>query len=247
MTREELDILLLPEVRQAIDANIDRDPLQIALDRRITHAREVASQVKYLQRARTKLPRLYEARAIIPGRAFEQSSSEDCAVAKPLRGGRLLDLTCGLGIDSSAMAAHFERVVALERDEMLADVVRENNQTYRLGWTEQCKDGTKMGVGMPEYLLLFRKPATDRTNAYADEPVVKQKKDFNSDTQEWQNPNGYSRARWQMDAHGYTRSSGNRGVTPEEMAQLSHKGSLHPQECRHWCGPSGCGTCQPSP
>ena len=126
MTREELDILLLPEVRQAIDANIDRDPLQIALDRRIVHAREVASQVKYLQRARTKLPRLYEARAIIPGRAFEQSSSEDCAVAKPLRGGRLLDLTCGLGIDSSAMAAHFEQVVALERDEVLADVVREN-------------------------------------------------------------------------------------------------------------------------
>ena len=126
MTRDELDILLLPEVRQAIEDNIDRDPLQIALDRRIVHAREVASQVKYLQRARTKLPRLYEARAIIPDRAFEQSSSEDCAVAKPLRGGRLLDLTCGLGIDSSAMAAHFEQVVALERDEVLADVVLEN-------------------------------------------------------------------------------------------------------------------------
>ena len=30
------------------------------------------------------------------------------------------------------------------------DVVRENNQTYRLGWTEQCKDGSKMGVGCPE-------------------------------------------------------------------------------------------------
>ena len=37
---------------------------------------------------------------------------------------------------------------------IVTDVVRENNQTYRLGWTEQCKDGTKMGVGMPEYLLL---------------------------------------------------------------------------------------------
>lgn len=30
---------------------------------------------------------------------------------------------------------------------VLTDVVRENNQTYRLGYTEQCKDGTKMGVG----------------------------------------------------------------------------------------------------
>lgn len=126
MTREEFSILLQPEVRQAIEENIDRDPLQVALDRGIVHAREVASQVKYLQRARTKLPRLYEARAIIPQRAFEQSSSEECAAAKRMRGGRLLDLTCGLGMDAVAMADRFERVVAVERDEVLADVVREN-------------------------------------------------------------------------------------------------------------------------
>lgn len=30
------------------------------------------------------------------------------------------------------------------------DVVRENAQTYRLGWSEQCKDGSKMSVGLPE-------------------------------------------------------------------------------------------------
>ena len=126
MTREEFSILLHPEVRHAIEENIDRDPLQVALDRGIVHAREVASQLKYLQRARTKLPRLYEARAIIPQRAFEQSSSEECAAAKRMRGGRLLDLTCGLGMDAVAMADRFERVVAVERDEVLADVVREN-------------------------------------------------------------------------------------------------------------------------
>ena len=90
---------------------------------------------------------------------------------------------------------------------IVTDVVRENNQTYRLGWTEQCKDGTKMGVGMPEYLLLFRKPATDRTNAYADVPVTKSKQD-------------YTRARWQMDAHGFARSSGNRCLKPDELAKL---------------------------
>lgn len=131
MTRSELDILLLPEVRQAIEENIERDPLQVALDGRVPHAREVATQVKYLQRARTKLPRLYEARGIIPARAFEQSSSEECAAAKRLEGGRLLDLTCGLGMDAVAMSARFERVVALERDEILADVVREN--MHRMG------------------------------------------------------------------------------------------------------------------
>lgn len=88
---------------------------------------------------------------------------------------------------------------------VVTDVVRENNQTYRLGWSEQCKDGTKMGVGSPEYVLLFRNPQTDRTRGYADEPVKKEK-------------SKYTRARWQTDAHAFWRSSGNRQLTAEEMA-----------------------------
>jgi len=115
---------------------------------------------------------------------------------------------------------------------IVTDVVRENNQTYRLGWTEQCKDGSKMGVGMPEYLLIFRKPATDRANAYADIPVEKAKPDCldkDGNVIPWKKGakeipgTGYSRARWQMDAHGFTRSSGNRCVKPEELAKLDHK------------------------
>ena len=126
MTREELNIVMLDQVRQAIEQNIERDPLRVALDSHLPYPREVASQVKYLQRAKSKLPRLYAARGILPDRAFEQSSSDECAAAKRLQGGRLLDLTCGLGIDSSLLAERFERVVAVERDEVLADVVREN-------------------------------------------------------------------------------------------------------------------------
>ena len=92
---------------------------------------------------------------------------------------------------------------------IVTDVVRENNQTYRLGWTEQCKDGSKMGVGMPEYLLIFRKPPTDTSDGYADLPVVKDKEK-------------YSRARWQVDAHAFTRSSGDRLLRPEEFDQIPH-------------------------
>lgn len=55
------------------------------------------------------------------------------------------------------------------------DVVRENNQTYRLGYTEMCKDGSKMGIGCPEYVLLFRKLPSDTSRAYADLPVTKTK------------------------------------------------------------------------
>ena len=90
------------------------------------------------------------------------------------------------------------------------DVVRENNQTYRLGWTEQCKDGSRMGVGVPEYLLIFRKPPTDLSNGYADQPVKKAKKEWDSRAKAWVNENGYSRGRWQLDAHGVSRSSGDR-------------------------------------
>ncbi len=101
---------------------------------------------------------------------------------------------------------------------IVTDVVRENSQTYRLGWTEQCKDGSKMGVGMPEYLLLFRKAPSDTSNAYADIPVMKEKREFNRDDKTWSK--GYSRARWQMDAHGFTRSSGDRLLNPDEVARL---------------------------
>jgi hypothetical protein len=90
---------------------------------------------------------------------------------------------------------------------IVTDVVRENNQTYRLGWSEQCKDGTKMGVGCPEYVLLFRKLPTNRGKAYADEPVKKTKEE-------------YTRARWQLDAAGYWRSSGDRLLTKEELLKM---------------------------
>lgn len=91
---------------------------------------------------------------------------------------------------------------------VVTDVVRENNQTYRLGWSEQCKDGSKMGVGCPEYILLFRKLPTDKSNAYADDPVKKTKED-------------YTRAQWQIDAHGYWRSSGNRLISKDELKEFS--------------------------
>lgn len=132
MTREEFDILRLEEVRVAIDAAIGRDPLEVALDRRVPYAREVATQVKYLQRAKSKQPSLYAVRAIIPPRAFEQSSSEECAAAKHIEGDSLLDLTCGLGVDVAAYAKRFKRVVTLERDDVLADVVRYNLQLQNI-------------------------------------------------------------------------------------------------------------------
>lgn len=87
---------------------------------------------------------------------------------------------------------------------VVTDVVRENDQTYRLGWSMQCDDGSRMGVGLPEYVLLFRKPPTDPTRGYADEPVEKTKEQ-------------YTRARWQMDAHAFWKSNGIALPEPEDF------------------------------
>lgn len=115
---------------------------------------------------------------------------------------------------------------------VVTDVVRENNQTYRLGWSEQCKDGSRMGCGVPEYVLLFRRPPTDRSNGYGDVPIVKHKPktelpdgsivDYDYDGGKIVLDSGYSRARWQLDAHGFQRSSGNRLLTSAEMDELPH-------------------------
>jgi DNA modification methylase len=119
---------------------------------------------------------------------------------------------------SGQTVQHFEKhgFFLMGKITVTTDVVRENNQTYRLGWSEQCKDATKMGCGMPEYILLFRKPPTESKNAYADEPVKKEKSD-------------YTRATWQLDANAYYRSSGNRFLSSEELQTLSMK-----RICKAW-------------
>ncbi len=56
-------------------------------------------------------------------------------------------------------------------------------------------------------LSYFRRQQ-DRSTAYADNPVSKTKED-------------YTRAQWQIDAHGFWRSSGNRYLTKEEIKNVS--------------------------
>lgn len=119
---------------------------------------------------------------------------------------------------SGQTVAHFVKhgFYLLGKITVTTDVVRENNQTYRLGWTEQCKDATKMGCGMPEYVLLFRKAPTQLDNAYSDEPVEKNKKDYDIST-------------WQIDAHAYYRSNGNRFLSYDELKKFDFD-----KICQRW-------------
>ncbi len=175
------------------------------------NSKEFFAQMDYLT------PELY--RALIPGRVYALHVKD-----RIIPGGMT-----GLGFQTTYpfhldciqhMIKHGFGYLGMKT--IVTDVVRENNQTYRLGWTEQCKDGSKMGVGMPEYLLLFRKPQTDSTKAYSDIPVFKEKKEWAPNEKRWINDKGYSRARWQVDAHGYARSNGNRLLTTDEWLNLEH-------------------------
>lgn len=131
---------------------------------------------------------------------------------------------------------HYQRhgFAFLGMTQITTDVVRENNQTYRLGWTEQCKDGTRMGFGVPEFVLVFRKPPSDLSTGYADVPVAKDKplamdnagvvRPWNN-KDNWKHPvpdTGYSRSGWQLDAGGYWRSSGDRLLSVTELATMPH-------------------------
>lgn len=84
MTEQELDILAQDSSRELIERHIGEDPARAAL-RLGPHAALLSTQIKYLQRAKTKLPSYHRARCIIPPLAFEQASSEAAAEAKDLR------------------------------------------------------------------------------------------------------------------------------------------------------------------
>ncbi|MGH9501693.1 MAG: DNA methyltransferase [Terriglobales bacterium] len=160
------------------------------------------SDVEFFRQSDFLTPQLL--RALAPGRMC-------CIHAKD----RLLyGSVTGLGMYSvnpfsDKCVTHMQKhgFVYCGRITIVTDVVRENNQTYRLGWTEKCKDGTKMGVGSPEYILLFRKLPSDQTRSYADLPVVKSKEN-------------YTRSRWQFDASPFWRSRGDRFLRPEEIREL---------------------------
>jgi hypothetical protein len=131
MTRissDELALLTIPETVALVERHLGDDPVALALrlkgDR--TQARLVCRQIKYLQRAREKLPSYYAARCIVPPLAFEQCSSEAAAAMKDYAGALCIDLTGGLGVDSLHFSRSFDRVIAVERDPVLTQVARHN-------------------------------------------------------------------------------------------------------------------------
>ena len=92
ITSNDIATLLDPKLRDYIAGHLSDDPGRVALSLR-EHGALVATQIKYLQRARVKLPSYYAALCILPPLSFEQSSSEETASVKRYSGDTCLDLT----------------------------------------------------------------------------------------------------------------------------------------------------------
>lgn len=125
ITSAQTDILTQEDTQRTILLNIDADPVKVALQIKENGAL-ISTQIKYLQKAKSKLPSYYAARCIIEPLAYEQSSSEQAASVKVYGGELCIDLTCGMGVDSYYLSKKFDRVTAIERNPELCKITREN-------------------------------------------------------------------------------------------------------------------------
>lgn len=126
LTLKELDLLLTKPLREAVREHISSDPAKIALDKNIPYAQLVATQVKYLQKARKKLPSYYKAQCIISAKAYEQCSSEAAASHRHYKGEFCIDMGSGLGVDSLYLSKRFDRIMSIEQDPLLTEIARAN-------------------------------------------------------------------------------------------------------------------------
>lgn len=96
------------------------------------------------------------------------------------------------------------------------DPVRENAQTSNLPYSGLKEDASRYGVGMSEYLLLFRKPhtITPEGGQWSDARIDS----INDDT--------YGLPRWQLDANSFWRSDGKRQLLPWEQDGYDYRAHI---------------------
>lgn len=116
-------------MQRLIAEHLDESPEKLALKWRGTSIPSslIAQQIKYLQKAKTKLPEWFAAQCIFTRTTYEQCSSSATVELKfEGKGKRALDLTCGQGVDAWGLAQHFESVVAVDRDPVKVEMAKAN-------------------------------------------------------------------------------------------------------------------------
>jgi hypothetical protein len=87
------------------------------------------SQLQYSDKVKDKLPLWFDNQCGITVKSYEQSSSQATATYKStlINGDILLDLCGGLGVDDTYFSKCFKKVVSLDPDDDLNDIVKFNN------------------------------------------------------------------------------------------------------------------------
>lgn len=165
------------------------------------------SQEDFFAQTDYLLPEIY--RITIPGRFAIVHAKDRIIYGSRNNGYRKIDRFS----DRCADAMEKHGWLFYGRITIATDPVRENAQTSNLPYSELKKDASRYGVGMPEYLLLFRKPHTTTAEGgqWSDERI-----DSITD-------DNYGLPRWQLDANSFWRSDGKRQLLPWEADGYDYK------------------------
>ncbi|MDG1046048.1 MAG: hypothetical protein P8P81_05540, partial [Bacteroidia bacterium] len=107
-----------------IQNNLNKNPAVLALKYagKTSFDLKIALQlITIYRKAAQKAPIISKNLLAVDQRSYEQSTSERVAKYKSafIRGGKMLDLTAGIGMDSIYLAENFEQVEAIELNESL--------------------------------------------------------------------------------------------------------------------------------
>lgn len=111
--------------------NDDKTKLTIKIKSNLTNtfnANLLIETISNYKKALYKLPTLASNYCWLPTKSYEQASSELTAFykSKLVKGNCILDLCGGLGVDDIAFAGQFEKVISLDADEELNEIVKWN-------------------------------------------------------------------------------------------------------------------------
>ena len=127
-----LENILKPEIQQFINANLTTDLHSLLLKKSPfpeVSMQEIIQQIKGKKVAQRKFGFLLKEGIIFPPNLnLEQASSQSTAEfkAKNLKGKNFLDLTCGFGIDAYFLSEKFEKIVLIEQNSELIEIVKQN-------------------------------------------------------------------------------------------------------------------------
>lgn len=127
-----IDELLSPEIQKFIFENQAANIQDLLLKKSLfpeVSMQDIVQQIKGLQVAQRKFPFLLQDGIVFPPQLnLEQASSEKTAHYKSniLKGKKLIDLTCGFGIDAYYLSKNFEEVTLVEQNAELLDIVAHN-------------------------------------------------------------------------------------------------------------------------